>query len=81
MGLAGVRHHMPGAGDLKSVETSNPPPTTPPRLQSAICYHSDHRLCHPFDFVDFVHQCRNWCLCISRASNPGHIDGNNVFYH
>ena len=21
------------------------------------------------------------CICISRESNPGHIDGNDVFYH
>ena len=22
-----------------------------------------------------------WRVCISRESNPGHIDGNDVFYH
>ena len=29
-----MQHHMHGTGDLKSVETSSPPPTSPARLQS-----------------------------------------------
>ena len=43
------------------------------------------RLCvHPA--IDIAPQvsaafCRRMRKCISRESNPGHIDGNDVFYH
>ena len=63
---------------------------TSSRVPKAFVLKACHTLvCLPFNFPwraraeqpdDSEQRCK-YIRCISRESNPGHIDGNDVFYH